>query len=400
MTAHVIGAGLSGLASAWHLADRGFDVTVFEAAASPGGLIRTHHTPHGLVETGANAFVRDPRVDAWLSRLDLAAVSPRRDSRRRYIFRDGSPRRWPLTAGESIGLAARLARTAVTRGFRGRDGESVDAWGARVLGRDATENLLEPAMQGIYAAPARELSAPVIFGGRRRGRREMVTPAAGMGAFTARLHEQLVARGVRVVFNHPVEKLDPLVPAIVATDAATAARLLMPLAPGVADRASRIRVASLVSVTAFFAPDGRDRHGFGVLFPRRAGVSSLGVLFNADIFDGRGPQRSETWIVGDRERNLTSLNDEELREMLLADRRVLCGRRQEPLSMHISRWPRAIPVYDAAIADLQHHLDALPPHLALAGNYLGRIGASALLDYAEAAAARLRQTVSNQQVAG
>src|SRR5690349_14911416 len=94
--AHVIGAGLSGLASAWHLVQRGSRVTVFDRAARPGGLIQTAATPHGIVESAANAFVRDEAVDAWFARLELQPLAPRRDSRRRYIFRDGRPRRWPL----------------------------------------------------------------------------------------------------------------------------------------------------------------------------------------------------------------------------------------------------------------------------------------------------------------
>ena len=69
--AHVIGAGISGLAAAWHLADRGCEVTVFDRAPAPGGLIHTHHTPHGLVETAANAFVWDDVVAGWFERLDL-----------------------------------------------------------------------------------------------------------------------------------------------------------------------------------------------------------------------------------------------------------------------------------------------------------------------------------------
>ena len=58
--AHVIGAGLSGLAAAWHLADRGFAVTVIDAGpAARRPDPDTVRPPHGLVETAANAFVWD-----------------------------------------------------------------------------------------------------------------------------------------------------------------------------------------------------------------------------------------------------------------------------------------------------------------------------------------------------
>ena len=309
MTAHVIGAGLSGLASAWHLVERGAAVTVFESSSRPGGLIHTLHTEHGLVETAANAFVREPRVDEWFARLGLRALSPASTSRRRYIFRDGRPRRWPLRAGESVAMGARIAMTGVSRGFAARADETIASWGERVVGLAATRWLLEPAMQGIYGAPASMLSANVIFGGRRKGRREMIAPAAGMGSFAASLHQHLVDRGVRFVFDHDVAAIDPAVPTIIATNAPQAARLLHPCASALASRLEAVRMAPLVTVTAFFTPSVDDPRGFGVLFPAESRVSALGVLFNADIFDGRSTARSETWIVGDRASNITTRSD-------------------------------------------------------------------------------------------
>lgn len=391
--ARVIGAGLSGLAAAWHLADRGFDVTVVERAAGPGGLIQTHRCRHGLVETAANAFVWDDIVADWFRRLDLTPLSPRPESRRRYIFRAGRPRRWPLSAGESLAMAARVLPAALSRSMSARAGESVARWGDRIVGPTARRWLLEPAMQGIYAAPASELSAPVIFGGRRKGRRRLVSPPEGMGQFISRLHERLRDRGVGFEFNVDVERLDDRHPTIIATSAAAAARLLAPQATEVAEAVARVRMAPLVTVTSFFEPHPSDLHGFGMLFPADAGVHALGVLFPCDIFEGRGELRAETWIVGDRDRRLTSWSDTELRAVLAADRQRVTGRHADPLSMHIARWAQAIPVYDDAVRRVVEAQTTLPPWLGLAGNYLGRIGVAALLDQSALAARRVSESV-------
>jgi protoporphyrinogen oxidase len=145
----------------------------------------------------------------------------------------------------------------------------------------------------------------------------------------------------------------------------------------------------LVTVAQFYEPHQEDVHGFGVLFPEASGVSALGVLFNADIFDGRSRVRSETWIVGGRERGLTEESDAALIDHLARDRSALTGRVDAPLASHITRWPRAIPIYDQAIADVQRLLPALPAQVALAGNYLGRIGVAALLSGGADAANRI-----------
>lgn len=52
----VLGAGLAGLAAAWNLMQRGYDVRVFEAQDIPGGRVKTIRKPFrngGYAEAGA-----------------------------------------------------------------------------------------------------------------------------------------------------------------------------------------------------------------------------------------------------------------------------------------------------------------------------------------------------------
>jgi oxygen-dependent protoporphyrinogen oxidase len=244
-------------------------------------------------------------------------------------------------------------------------------------------------MQGIYAAPAGRLSARAIFGGGRRPRPRLAAPAGGMGQFVDRLHRRLVERGVRFSFAAPAASLDEGQPVAVCTSAPAAARLLAPWAPGLAKTVGALHVSALATVTAFFRPQVDDLHGFGVLFPRASGVQALGALANTDIFEGRGSFRSETWIYGSRDEAVTGWSEATVREALMSDRCTLTGRRDEPLSVHVTRWPEAIPVYDDTVSRVAGAISTLPPWIAVAGNYLGSIGVSRLLDVAEQAAARL-----------
>jgi oxygen-dependent protoporphyrinogen oxidase len=385
----VIGAGLSGLATAWYLTEAGARVHVIEAAARPGGLIQTSSLKEGLVETAARAFTSSERATALFAAAGVEPCPTLAESKRRYIFRDGRPRRWPLTPMETIGTAARASSAWVRRAMRPRADETVAVWGRRVLGPAATAWLIGPALQGIYATAPDVLSAAAIFGpGRRNTRGPLIAPRAGMGELIDRLHAGLVARGATFSFGSPVDRVDLSVPTVIATNAPGAARLLAPHAPALASAIGRIRMVSIVIVTAFFEPRADDWRGFGVLFPRSSGVGALGVLCNTDMFPNRGTLRSETWIYGDLSPAALP-SAETVLDRLAADRARVTGRIERPVAWHITPQTGALPVYDSAVLDAQAALPDLPPGVAIAGNYLGKLGVSRLLDGAADAAERI-----------
>jgi protoporphyrinogen/coproporphyrinogen III oxidase len=386
--ARVIGGGLSGLAAAACLVDAGYAVEVLEASSHVGGLIGTTRTPHGLVERAANAFVWNDAAERWFGRLGVTPVLPKPGARRRYIFSRGRPRRWPLTMRGSAALVARVGAAALTRRMRPRDTESVATYGARVFGRDATAHLIGPALQGIYAAPPERLSARVIFGGERRGRRVFAAPSNGMGEFIGRLHDDLRRRGVSFAYAARVERLEPPTPTIVCTNVREAAALVRPFAPALAEALDATAMTHLVTATAFFAPQAADLDGFGVLFPRDSHVQALGALFNTSVFEGRGTGRSETWIYGQVDSGDALPSPDSLDDQLATDRRRLTGRFERPMAVHATRWSPALPVYGPSILAIRERLADLPPWLALSGNYLTR-GVSGLLEQAETAARRI-----------
>jgi oxygen-dependent protoporphyrinogen oxidase len=392
MFVDVIGAGLSGLATAWYLADAGARVRVREAKSRPGGLIQTIHEPEGLVETAARGFTWNPRTGALFEAVGLPPCFAREASKRRYIFRNGRATRWPLTPFETAGAAARFSRAWLGRQVRPRSAETVATWGARVFGPPATMWLLAPALQGIYASPPGELSASALFGKTRPPRGKLAAPSGGMGEMIDRLHQRLCARGVSFEFGCTVSAADlgPSARTVICTPATVAARLLAPHAPALAAAVARIRMVSIVAATAFFEPKSEDLRAFGVLFPRSSGVRALGALFNAEIFEGRSAVRSETWIYGDLDAAALPPTEADTTALISADRTVLTGRSEQPLACYVTPHRDALPVYDAAVLAAQAALAELPPHLAIAGNYLGRLGVSGLLEGASEAAARLQ----------
>jgi protoporphyrinogen/coproporphyrinogen III oxidase len=396
----VIGGGFSGLATAYYLSRAGIPVEILEKTDRLGGLIATLQTPHGPVETAAIGMKNTARVDAVCRDLELpmlcSTLSP---SRARYIYRQ-RPRRWPLNAGEYLTLAARYAAATAKRSRSPRPLETVDEWGARVLGQRATRWLLGPTLQGMYAGDTACLSASLVLGARDRAARPapkgVVAPAHGMQQLIDALESRLRAQDVSIRLNAPA-RLSGSTPAIICTSARDAAECLRDVAPAASEALSRIDMLPLVRITAFY-PDG-DTHqrGRGILFPPGGDIRALGVLFNTNVFPHRAGQYSESWIYGGAaDRDVVHLSEDGLGAVMDRDRQVLCGRCVPPAARLVHRWRAALPHYDLQLESVRTCGFDLPKGIFLAGNYVGGIGVSMLLEQAAAVAAQVRELVESR----
>ncbi len=393
-TVTVVGGGFSGLATAYYLSSAGISVEIVEKADRLGGLIATLQTPHGAVETAAVAMRNSARVDAMCRDLGLRMISSSRSfSRARYIYRQ-RPTRWPLSPGESLALVARFA-TATARGSRApRPLETVEQWGARVLGPRATRWLVGPTLQGMYAGDPACLSASLVFGTPERptrpARKGAVAPACGMQELIHALECRLRTGDVSIRLNTRA-RLDGSTPAVICTAARDAAEILRDVAPAASQALSTIDMLPLVRITAFY-PDTETPRGRGILFPPGGDIRALGVLFNANVFPHRGGQYSESWIYGGAvDRDVVKLSEDDLGVLMDRDRQLLYGRGVRPTARFIHRWREALPYYDLQLESVRARGFDLPSGVFLAGNYVAGIGLSMLLEQAAAVATRVRE---------
>jgi protoporphyrinogen/coproporphyrinogen III oxidase len=387
----VVGAGFSGLVTAYLLTKAGREVRVVEKKSRAGGLIRTIRTEHGLVETAANGILNSARVEAMCADIGVPLLQTKRDARRRFIFR-GKPKQLPLSPREAVRIPFGLAANA-TR-LRPRQFETITAWGRRVAGKGATDYLLVPVLGGIYAGDPDRLSASLIFGSAelpaqlqtyrpaKAKVRGTVAPPNGMQQLIDGLRDYLQNKGVEISFEtetatHASE------PTVVCLSASAAAEYLADLAPHVATELARIEMLSLLTVTCFFDQKAAQLNGFGCLFPRDQGFRARGVLFNTSIFEGRGPAHAETWIFGGAlDGDFVTLSDDDVRNTVLDDRERFYRKTDAPLATQITRWPNALPHYSVELERILARLPAAPPNVALVGNYLGRIGLAKILERA------------------
>jgi oxygen-dependent protoporphyrinogen oxidase len=160
----VVGAGIAGLLAAYALDRAGYEVTLLESAPRAGGLIQTRRNEYGIAETAAHSLLITPPVADFCRALGVELLDVRKDSRARFILRNGKLRKFPLTVGEA---ARTLARAAFKRAPRQPEAQTsaqtLDAWGRTHLGDAAVEYLLTPFVRGIYGVQPGELGLAAAF---------------------------------------------------------------------------------------------------------------------------------------------------------------------------------------------------------------------------------------------
>ena len=387
----VVGAGFSGLVTAYLLTKAGREVRVVEKKSRAGGLIQTIRTEHGLVETAANGILNSARVEAMAADIGVPLLPTKRDARKRFIFR-GKPRQLPLRPFEVLRIPIGVAANA-TR-LRPRPFETITEWGQRVVGKAATDYLLVPALGGIYAGDPERLSAGLIFGSAelsphlqtyrpaKAQTRGTVAPPNGMQQLIDGLGDYLQSKGIQINLETDLSP-QPNEQTVVCLSASAAADYLVDRAPNIAASLRSIEMLSLLTVTCFFDQAAAQLSGFGCLFPRDQGFRARGVLFNTSIFEGRGPAHAETWIFGGAlDGDIVGLTDDHIRETILNDRERFYRRAATPLAMHVTRWPNVLPHYSVDLERTLASLPEPPANIALVGNYLGRIGLAKILERA------------------
>ena len=428
----VIGAGLTGLSTAFHLHRQGRDVVILEKADRVGGQIHTYHENGFTFESGPNTgVVSFPEVAELFQMLEGSCQLEiaRESSKRRLIWKGDRFHELPSSPVSAITtplfrLSDKFRILGEPWRKKGTDpDEPVGALAARRLGKSFYEYAVDPFVSGVYAGDPMKLTTryalPKLYnleanyGSFIRGAiakaKEPKTDRdrlATKKVFSAvgglqRLVEAL-SKDLRIITSANNLKVMPTADGqwsctyngteeivcrkVVTTVGAYALPALLPFIP----EAQMQKMSSL-----FYAPiiqvilgvknaRGLDFPAFGGLVPSKEQKRVLGILFPfpSSCFEQRCPDGGALYsyfIGGARHTDYLQKSDDEIREITLEAFHSMLKypADMQPDLLRIFRHEHAIPQYWSDSGERFATIEALQqqyPGLILAGNMRDGIG--------------------------
>lgn len=403
----VIGAGFSGLLLAWHLDRSGYEVHLYESSDRPGGLIETRQTPFGMAEGAAHSFRATRPVRELCAELgvELAPVK----TKKRFIFHQGRLQKMPLNPLELAGMIWRAATRPTLEDY-----QSFQDWALRHVGPAATDRLITPMVNGIYAADPKDMRVEMAFPNllppagqtlaghflrtrilrHSQDKAHMMAPAQGMQDLCDKLADTLQqSLGPRFHLNAPVEDLPDFPNIALCTPAAVTADLIGDVDPESARALRAVPYQPLISVTLFVEKQtAPEIEGIGVLNAPDSGCHSLGILFNSATFDGRvgtketGPEKhhSLTMILGGAHNpGILDASPDQLRQAVEEDLSRILGITDGIVHLEPTYWPAAIPLYGDQLKQAWQRLEqgwANKPGHVVFGNYTGAVSLRGMVE--------------------
>jgi oxygen-dependent protoporphyrinogen oxidase len=449
MRAIVIGAGISGLAAAVRLAERGVDVGVFDAAERAGGVISSVERNGFLFELGPQSFQTTPALLDLIRSAGVGEECVMAPSRApRYVYAGGRLNAVPMgpqimVSGSLLGWGTRmrLMRDLAGHSAPPERAESLAEFVRRKFGGEMLDRLAGPFVSGIYAGDPERLGlgdafpdilrwekehGSVLRGAMRsmKARRERGEARPGLAAMrrgNASLFDALAAKlGARLRLGIAVESIRVTGSAnapgfevrmrgaageeahtaecvVMATPTGAAAKMLGSLAPRAAELLGRVEYAPVAVVGAGYRREQvkNPLDGFGFLMARSERRKTLGTVWMSSLFPGRAPSghvNMASFIGGATNPATTELPPDEIAGIVERELAPILGISGAPVERMVWVHRRALPQYNVGHRRLVEEIlleVARVPGLFLVGNYVDGPSTGACVDLAFRTAERV-----------
>lgn len=430
----VIGAGISGLATAYWLYKAGYDVVVLEKSKDVGGAMESVMTDGYLFDRGPNSGLETTPVIAKLVEevgLKDEMIYANSEGNKRYILRDNKLHALPMNP-QAFFKTKLFSKRAKMRLFlepfigRSKDGyyQSIAQFVKRRLGKEFLDYAINPFVAGVYAGNPEDLSVYSAFpklyelenkyGGlivgtirsmRERKKRaeiskqnaKMFSFKNGMQSLPKTIASILGGRvnilcettkveksetGYTITYNNAGDIRQIQSDYVLSTVPAFAASGIF---NGMDSKLSEHLDAVFyppVMVLYLAYPKSAIKQpldGFGFLIPEKEKKSFLGAIWSSVIFENRTKDENATFTLfvgGARNPGIFSLDKEIIIKKVLKEFHELMGIEGAPVMQNYRYWSKAIPQYNVGYIEHERYCDEFEknnPGIFISGNFRGGI---------------------------
>jgi oxygen-dependent protoporphyrinogen oxidase len=430
----IIGAGISGLTTAFLLNKLGCDVTVLEKKKEPGGSIETVFEKGFLFDKGPNsALETHPLIGKMIDELNLKdqLVYANKEANKRYILKNNQLHALPMSPTAFLKTrlfspAAKLRLLAEPFIGRSKDGyyQSISEFVTRRLGKEFLDYAINPFVAGVYAGNPEELSVKSAFpklyeleekyGGlivgtirsirERKRRAEKSKQSAKMLSFKDGMQvlPKAIARHLsgKVKFQSDVTSIKKIIGGyqinftvegeqqslncdkIISTvPAYIASNLFAHFDEKLPKHLNEIYYPPVLALFLVYKKEfiRRPLDGFGFLIPSKEKKSFLGAIWSSVIFPNRSDDSTAVFTLfagGARNPEIGSIDKEILIGKVKKEFEEIMKISGEPELQTYKYWSKAIPQYNIGYIEHEKYFDEFEknnPGLLLSGNYRGGI---------------------------
>lgn len=450
----VIGAGISGLTSAYLLSKKGFDIKIFEKKDSVGGSIESIAERGFLFDRGPNSALETTPVIGQLIKelkLEPELLYASKQSNKRYILRDNKLHSLPMSPQGLLKTKlfsgkAKLRLMAEPFIGRSNDGyyQSLAEFVKRRLGQEFLDYAINPFVAGVYAGRPEDLSVKSAFpklyaleenyGGlivgtirsmrERKRRAEVAKQSAKMLSFKSGmialpkaiekyfgnnilLSTEVVSvdkneNGFSVSYNKNgvINKID--CDAVLSTiPAYEASNIFTKYDKDFKTHTDAIYYPPVLVYYLVYDKKviKQNLDGFGFLIPAKENKSFLGALWSSVIFSDRTDEDNAAFtlfIGGSRNPEFVKEDRISLLTKVRKEFESLMGISAEPIFTSERFWEKAIPQYNLGYIEHERFFDDFEkrnPGLYISGNFRGGISVGDCIKNAELVAEKISNNV-------
>ncbi len=430
----ILGAGISGLATAHWLEKEGFDVTILENSFEPGGAMITKFVDDFLVDFGPNSGLETtPKIKEIVKDVGLAdeMIYANQEGNIRYILKNN--KLVPLPTSPVKFITSKLFSTKaklrlMKEPFVGKseDGyyQSIAQFVERRLGKEFLDNAIDPFVSGVFAGDPSKLSVKSAFpklyrleenyGGlikgmikgakERKQRKEdskqnakMFSFKNGMQSFPKAIANNLkgnvfyeceiksiVRKNSKVIVSIEKngQKGEIVSDVLLSTlPAYIISKLTNSFDPELTTHLNDIIYPPVLVLYLGYNKKAikQDLDGFGFLIPSLEKKNFLGAIWSSTIFINRAKKDKAgfTIFIGGA-RNLDFSRDQVNARVdeVLKEFHSIMGITEQPILVEKKFWQKAIPQYNLGHIEHETYFDTFEkenPGIFLSGNYRGGI---------------------------